>query len=523
MKRAVVVARVSTDDQAKDGFSLAAQVEAGRKYAEAHGFDVVLVAIDDGVSGAVPFRDRPAGARAWAMLHTGEANVLIVQNVDRLSRDIVDLLVTVRELLRLKVELHCLDLGRVESEYDIMLVIRGWQGSDERAKIRERSVRGKNQKAREGMVVAVGKPPYGYTYLRDERGRVVNFEIITEQAAVVRLIFQLYTTGDDKGGPYSLYEIAKRLSLAGIPAPSNENRKSSRHIWNANCIGRILKSTTYVGEWQYNACDSEQIVVKVPTLVELSVWEAAQAQRGCNQRKAKRNAKHDYLLTGIITCGCGRAMAGTTPRSYGKHHRYYFCNTNVRLAGLQERNCFEPHIRADELEAAVWDYFVTLLKEPESFEAKLREAQQLELETQSPRREELTSVIALIDEAEAEAERLGEALTKAKGIVAKTLEEKMIQLNARYEALEARRAELEVGLQRRLTDEAIAATLTFAQDAVLGLDFADHATKRRVLDLFDARVRVKDKRVFLTYAVQTTPIELRASLCAWRSSGTALL
>ena len=513
-KRAVLVSRVSTDDQARDGFSLADQLQAGRKYPAAHDLEVTFAAVDEGVSGAIPFRDRPAGGRAWAMLQSGNADVLIVQDVDRLSRDIVDLLVTIRELLRRGVEIHALDLGQITSEFDIMLVIRGWQGSDERAKIRQRSIRGKNQKAREGMVVAVGKPPYGYTHLRDARGRVVSFEINAEQAAVVRLVFELYTRGDEDGGPYSLYEIAKRLSIAGIPAPSGENRKNARHIWNANCIGRLLKCTTYIGEWQYNACESEQITVQVPAIVDSATWEVAQVQRERNQRKAKRNAKHDYLLTGIVTCGCGRAMAGTTPHSNGKPHRYYFCNTNVRLAGLQERECFEPRMRADELEAAVWAHFIGIINDPHTFETKLREAQRLELETLEPRQAELAAVQAMIAEAETEAAQISEALKKAKGIVAKNLDDQMVQLNERYEALENRRKKLEAALQQKLSDEAITATLQFAADIRLGLDNPDHATKRRVFDMFDARVTIKDKRAFLTYAVQTTPIELHKSLCA---------
>ena len=229
-KRAIVYARVSTDDQAEKGFSLSAQIEAGRKYAEVHGFVVSNELVDDGVSGAMAFSERPAGTTAWTLLRTGEANVLIVQNVDRLSRDVVDLLVTIRALLRAGVEVHCLDLGRVTSEYDIMLVIRGWQGSDERAKIRERSIRGKRAKASQGMVVAVGKPPYGYEHLRDDKGRVVNFSINEEQAAIVRLIFELYTRGDDDRKSYSLYVILPRKS-------GHEDKLQARSVYNTTLEG----------------------------------------------------------------------------------------------------------------------------------------------------------------------------------------------------------------------------------------------------------------------------------------------
>lgn len=527
-KRALVYARVSTDDQAERGFSLSAQIEAGRKYAEVHGMTVTNELIDDGVSGARAFSERPSGATAWTMLRQRQADALVVQNVDRLSRDVVDLLVTIRELLRAGVEVHCLDLGRVTSEYDIMLVIRGWQGSDERAKIRERSIRGKRTKASQGMVVAVGKPPYGYEHLRDDKGRVVNFSVNEERAAIVRLIFQLYTRGDDDGGTYSLYAIAKRLSQNGVPAPSTENRKNPRHIWNEICVGRILSSKTYIGEWQYRANQDEQFAIQVPAIVDTATWELAQIQRERNRRKAKRNAKHEYLLSGIIRCGCGRAMVGITPGGNNSRNRYYFCNTNVRLSGVQERKCFEKVIRADELEAATWDAILNLIQNPEEFEAKLREAQQKELEDQEPKRVELETVLAMMAEAEAEAAALTITFTKLTatgkedGIVSKTLQDKIASVDERYKQLSARRDELTATLDnRRLTDALVDAALRFAADVARGIDDPNHATKRATLDLFDARVVVTDGKAVLWYTLPVeASIELHLSLCASHSPDT---
>lgn len=502
MTKAVVYARVSTEDQAENGFSLAAQLEATHKYAEARGWEVVGEFVDDGVSGAIPFADRPAGVRAWAMLKSGAADALICQNVDRLSRDVVDLLVTIRELLRLGVEVHCLDLGRVTSEYDIMLVIRGWQGSDERAKIRERSMRGKRQKLAQGMVMG-SRRPYGYDFLRDARGRVVNFVVNENEARVVRLIYQLYTKGDG-GAPLSLYAVAQHLTAAGIP--TQQARKRSYQAWTPATLTRILNNTVYKGEWRYHFSDTGEIfVIKVPAIVDAETWEAAQVQRGRNSRKAARNAKRDYLLRGIIRCGCGYSMVGMT-----LNERYYSCSTRTNFT-KEARPCHSALVRADKLEALVWDYFKAMLTDPTTLEANLRTAQAVELEAQEPKQAELATVTALIAEAEAEAAQLADALTKARGIVYKLLEDRMTHLNARYEALVTRRGELEAALQQRLTEEAIQAALALALDVKLGVENADYATKRQILDLFDARVTVKDGRVLLIYSIQSTPIVLQLS------------
>ena len=505
-RKAVVYARVSTDDQVDRGYSLGAQLGAGRSYAEARGIDVVSEQVDDGVSGATAFSERPAGSAAWAMLRNGQADALIVQNVDRLSRDVVDLLVTIRELLRAGVEVHCLDLGRVESEYDIMLVIRGWQGSDERAKIRERSARGKREKLAQGLVIA-GVVPFGYDFLRDEQGRIVGLEVIPEQARLVKLIFQWYTQGDEEGNLLSLYAIAKRLTEAGVATPRKS--KSGRALWYSSTIARMLRNTTYKGvsEYQVSAAGNgeELFKVEVPALVDAATWEAAQAQKIRNSDKAARNSRRFYLLRSIITCGCDHSMVGKSKSADGKRYFYYTCSARCHPLGAV---CSEPSQRAERLEAMVWDYFVEIITNPATFEKYLREAQVRELEAQNPKRLELETVTALIDEAEAEAVKLGEALTKARGIVAKTLEDKMTALNERYDRLTARQAELEAALTQKLTDEGITAAIRFAHDVERGLETASTEHKRRILDLFDTQIKVKDGRVFLTHSVQSEPIEL---------------
>ncbi len=517
-KRAIVYARVSTDDQADRGYSLSAQVEAGRKYADVHGFTVISELIDDGVSGALAFSERPAGATAWTMLRQHQADVLIVQNVDRLSRDVVNLLVTIRELLRAGVEVHCLDLGRVTSEYDIMLVIRGWQGSDEREKIRTRSIRGKRQKALEGKIVVCGHPTYGYNFLRDDKGRVVNFTVNDEQAEVVHLIFQWYTQGDGESGPLPQREVAKRLTAAGIPTSRSTRR--TRQAWTPSTLLRILRNPAYKGLWIYRTTnpdngEAEEFSIAIPPIIDADTWELAQVQRERNSRKARRNGKYNYLFTGIIQCGCGYSMTGHTrykdSASKEKPYYYYYCNRTVNYySGLEERECLEKSIREDVLAAAVWDVMTNIITNPAEFKEKLLEAQQVELEDQKPKQAELTAVESLIVEAESEAAQLAMAITKATGLVERVLQDKITALNERYEALQARKDELEAALaNRRLTDETINELIQFAASFKKGIGQPSNEDMRQVLDAFDARVIVKDGGAKLELGLpKPTSIEL---------------
>jgi len=117
-KQAAIYARVSTDDQAERGYSLPSQIEACKQFATQKGLNVVSVYNDD-ISGAMPISARPEGEQLQEAINTRLINTVIVYCVDRLSRDIVDLLTTVRDWLRAGIAIYCLDIGQITSELDI--------------------------------------------------------------------------------------------------------------------------------------------------------------------------------------------------------------------------------------------------------------------------------------------------------------------------------------------------------------------------------------------------------------------
>ena len=498
-KRAAIYARVSTDDQADKGYSLPSQLDGCRQYIDQLGYSVVAEFRDDH-SGATPVADRAQGKRLTEMIKFREVDAVVVHQVDRLSRDIVDLLGTVRNWLRVGVEVYALDVGKIESELDIVLVIKGWQGSDERKKIRERSMRGKRAKARTGRVVGA-RPPYGYDHVRDENGKIVNFEPIEEEAQIVRLIFQWYVIGDETGNRLSAAKIAKRLSDLQIPTPGETNsgyrrvRKSG--MWGPSAILDIIARETYAGIWRFGVRigptrnkrpKEEWIEIEVPALVERKIWDTAQEFREQNKQFSRRNAKHDYLLSGLIRCACGKAMSG----EFFSNHRYYNCTwRNNHHPHLEERTCKGRSIRADAIEGDVWESVTSLFSNLDTLEKHLRIAQQEELAALNPKAEELDAVEAMIVQTESDAFEIGHALRRASGLVAKSLEQNMNEVNMRYDALCQRRVTLQTGLSvTRLTDSAIQDMIEFAQDVFVGIENADFQTKRRNLELLKIRIEI---------------------------------
>ncbi len=239
----------------------------------------------------------------------------------------MDLLATVKKVTRSGAQFHAVDVGRVKNELDVVLVIKGWAGGDEHARITEKMSAGRYRKAELGKVVGSKDAPYGYRYLRDERHKAIALEIYEPEARVVRIIFRWCLYGEDGKHPMTLWQIAKRLTGDHVlpPAQSRGYTKIGRSrirlgVWNDGSVGKIVHNQTYAGIWRYGKTDTkgqprpaeDHKLVKVEPLVSSEMWEHAQAQLKRNKAVSKRNAKRDYVLRGMVKCRCGRKMSGRT-------------------------------------------------------------------------------------------------------------------------------------------------------------------------------------------------------------------
>ncbi|MBK6794807.1 MAG: recombinase family protein [Anaerolineales bacterium] len=103
-------------------------------------------------------------------------------------------------------------------------------------------------KARTGRVIG-SRAPYGYDHVRDENGKIVNFEPLDEEAKIVKLIYEWYVNGDESGQRLSAGRIAKRLSAMCIPTPGETNpgyhRTRGSGMWHAYAVLSIIERETY--------------------------------------------------------------------------------------------------------------------------------------------------------------------------------------------------------------------------------------------------------------------------------------
>src|SRR5918999_5305323 len=148
-KTAVLYARVSTHEQAQHGYSLRQQMERLREWAEAEGYEVLGEAEDAGHSGAS--LERPGLDRVRDLVARGGVSVVLAQDRDRFAREPAYLYLLRREFEEHGTKIHALnDRGDDSPEGELTDGILDQLAKFERAKLAERSRRGKLRKAREG-------------------------------------------------------------------------------------------------------------------------------------------------------------------------------------------------------------------------------------------------------------------------------------------------------------------------------------------------------------------------------------
>src|SRR5215211_5802863 len=188
-KRAVLYARVSTDEQARSGYSLAQQLEALRAYASREGYEVLEEVVDPGQSGAS--LERPGMDRVRDLVAGGGVSVVLAQDRDRFAREPAYLFYLREEFAEHQTTLRALnDHGDGSPEGELTTGILDQIARYERLKIAERSRRGKLRKAKEGKVVATKHPIYGFRYNASRDG----YEVDEETMAVVKRIFRMVGT-----------------------------------------------------------------------------------------------------------------------------------------------------------------------------------------------------------------------------------------------------------------------------------------------------------------------------------------
>lgn len=345
MKRAVIYARVSTDEQAEHGYSLSSQIEACIEYAKQHDFEVVAT-FQDSYSGAK--LNRPELEKVRQLIEEKKTDVLIIYSSDRLTRNLAHLLILREQLKQSGVELHYVRRGKTEDTPEARFSdnIEGVFNEYWRERIIESSRRGKLKKAKGGQWVG-HKIPFGY--LKEGKGNDARLRPNPDLAPLVRRMFAMYL-GCDGNKRHSINQIAKTFTCEGIPTPHGAP------FWNPTSIRYLLINRTYTGEVSYAGH-----IARIPELSMIPhEWlDAVQERIEKNKAESRRNTKNHYLMANRLQCVCGLKMHSVkrTPRAAVYRCRRY-------------RTSYAPHpegehktIQMNILDPLIWNTLVDELEE----------------------------------------------------------------------------------------------------------------------------------------------------------------
>ena len=398
-RRVVLYARVSTEEQARSGFSLAQQLEALREYAERAGYEVVEEVSDPGYSGAS--LARPGIDRVRRLVAAGAASVVLAQDRDRISREPAYGYLLRREFEERGGRLVALnDSGDGSPEGQLMEEMLDLFSKYDRAKMVERSRRGKLRRAREGKIVPGNRAPFGFRY---NAGRT-NFVLEPgEMQTVGRILRAIAVEGR------TIHGVKRALEADGVPSPGGTP------YWTQTFIRSVIFNDVYrphdyadishllspeaaagldhageYGVWWFNrerhtfaqvAEDgprgrryrrrahkvenplSERIAVPVPSSRIPRKWvDAAREVVKSNVRTTRLDDRVWEVSHGILRCDCcGWSMTAKSifSASTNKSNYYYRCSRDTHYPG----QCPNRRVhRADVVEPRVATVVSRLLR-----------------------------------------------------------------------------------------------------------------------------------------------------------------
>lgn len=356
MKNKIKVAiyvRVSTQEQAKEGYSINEQVDRLTKYCEAMGWEVYKVYTDPGFSGADT--NRPGLQSMIKDIKKGRVNKVVVYKLDRLSRSQKDTLNLIEdEFLKTGV-----DFVSMSENFDTstpfgraIVGILAVFAQLEREQIKERMAMGKEARAKEGKWNGGNHIPIGYDYIDSEL--IIN----AFEALQVKEAFELATDND------SPYKIAYTLNDKGY--------KTKFGPWEATTVRRVLRSKVYLGYTKYNNVWNKGTH---DPIIDQDTYDTVQLILDKKSENYTKNRGHGHItsyLGGYICCAnCGGKYSKITARRQNYKgepvvYEFFACNSRTKRnpSTVIDPNCKNKNWKLSELTDLVFNEIKQLTLDP---------------------------------------------------------------------------------------------------------------------------------------------------------------
>ena len=537
-KQVAVYARVSSTQQADAG-TIESQLSALRQRVALDGFALPpsMEFVDDGYSGGSFLR--PALERLRDKIYTGMIDRLYVLAPDRLARKYAYQVLLLEEFQQAKVEVVFLNRPSGQSaEDELLLQVQGMMAEYERAKILERTRRGKRYAASQGSVNVLSGAPYGYRYVtKHQGGGQARYELIAEQAQVVRQAFEWVAQER-----IPIQEVCRRLERNGAMT------RAGKTVWNRSSVAEMLKNHAYTGAAPFGRtrlgearlrlrplrgrtglakrpCSihptptDEWILVPVPAIVSSELFQAVQEQLAENrQRRRQRQNGPRYLLQGLVVCSlCGYGFHGRSfppPRKGGKGLFYYRCSSGCAPHRTGLAICRNSVVRGEELDQAVWAEVCALLENPsrvqEEYDRRLQKADAKES-------------VNLLNGLKVQGEKVSRSMARlidsyAEGLIGKE------EFEPRIKRLKQRVAELTEQTEQLADEQSQQGELQlligqleeFAKQVEQGLESVDLLTRREIIRAVVRQIEVEAEQIRVVFKVSARPFVLSPGNRTWQ-------
>ena len=382
--RCYVYIRVSTTMQV-DGYSLDAQREKLRKYAEYQNMEIIQEFSDEGKSGK-SVEGRPEFQRMLDNIENGidDVQFVLVFKLSRFGRNAADVLSSLQRMQDFGVNLICVEDG-IDSSKDsgkLMISVLSAVAEIERENILVQTMEGRKQKAREGKWNG-GFAPYGYEY------ELINGElqIAEDEAEIIRLIYDKFIHTN-----MGIAAIATWLNQHGYKKKKRQN--NTLDAFAASFVKGVLDNPVYCGKLAYGRRKNEKVsgtrneyrIVKQENymlhdgihdgIISETDWELAHQKREKTGVKYEKihSLDHEHILSGILKCPlCGSGMYGNVNRkkrkdgTLYKDYFYYACKHRRLVDG---HKCgYHKQWNEDKINNAVEEVIRKLVQNPKFEEA----------------------------------------------------------------------------------------------------------------------------------------------------------
>lgn len=360
--RVLLYIRVSTHEQALEGYSVGEQTERLEKYADAMGWTVVKTYTDPGYTGADTHR--PGLRELIRAVEDGRADKVVVYKLDRLSRSQKDTLYLIEDVF---LENNT-DFVSMSENFDTatpfgraIIGILAVFAQLERETIKERMTMGREARAKNGYYTGGSRILTGYDYI-DGLLKVNDYE-----AMLIKQIYEMFNGGTP------IKTIAETLNGRGLYHRSTP--------WNDTTIRRLLDNRHYIGEVKYAG---KWYPGRQNPIVDRVTFDEAQKILKVRADSYVSSNKHSVPLTGFIWCGCCGAKyhrQAWKKRQDGTRQAFYMCYSRSKKVKkmIVDPTCQNKYYKTEELEDIVFGEIQKLGTDPEYLD-KIREDIQVERE-----------------------------------------------------------------------------------------------------------------------------------------------